>query len=144
MKVHVVDPSAYTPAYDHALCSGLARAGVAVELVTSRFPYGAQPAPDGYTRREAFYGLARGGAGSALRRTLKLAEHVPDMLRYSNRTAPAADLVHFQWLTLPQVDGALLPRGRPLVLTAWTYGLRAFAAIGLSGHDPRRRVLHAG
>ena len=27
-------------------------------------------------------------------------------------------MVHFQWLALPQLDGALLPRGRPLVLTA--------------------------
>jgi len=32
--------------------------------------------------------------------------------------ARAADVVHFQWLTLPQIDGPLLPRGRPLVATA--------------------------
>src|SRR5204863_323667 len=29
-----------------------------------------------------------------------------------------ADVVHFQWLTVPQLDGHLLPRRRPLVLTA--------------------------
>ena len=38
------------------------------------------------------------------------------MLRY-RRAAQAADVVHFQWLALPQVDRFLLP-DRPLVLTA--------------------------
>ena len=47
----------------------------------------------------------------------KLAEHVPDMLSY-RRHARAADLVHFQWLTVQPLDVHLLPRGRPLVLTA--------------------------
>jgi glycosyltransferase involved in cell wall biosynthesis len=48
---------------------------------------------------------------------VKLAEHVPDMLRY-RRAARAADVVHFQWLAVQHVDGRLLPRRRPLVLTA--------------------------
>jgi glycosyltransferase involved in cell wall biosynthesis len=39
------------------------------------------------------------------------------MQRYRG-LARSADVVHFQWLTLPALDGALLPRGRPLVLTA--------------------------
>jgi len=113
VRVHVVDPSAYTPPYDHALCAALARAGVEVDLYTSRFRYAAVPAPDGYARHELFYRHAP----ERLRRAAKLAEHVPDMLRYRRR-ATQADVVHFQWLTLPQLDGALLPRGRPLVLTA--------------------------
>ena len=117
MKVHVVDPSAYTPPYDHALCAALARAGVDVELFTSRFPYGEAPAPDGYVRHELFYRGARGAPASPSRRALKLAAHVPDMLRY-RAAAAAAELVHFQWLALPQIDGWLLPRRRPLVLTA--------------------------
>ena len=117
VKVHVVDPSAYTPAYDHGLCTALAAAGLDVELITSRFPYGTLPAPDGYVRRELFYRAARGAPGSPMRRALKLAEHVPDMVRLG-AGARAADLVHFQWLALPALDGGLLPRGRPLVLTA--------------------------
>jgi glycosyltransferase involved in cell wall biosynthesis len=117
VKVHVVDPSAYTPPYDHALCAALAREGVDVELFTSRFAYGPLPAPDGYERRELFYRSARGAAASRRRRALKLAEHVPDMLRY-RAAARAAELVHFQWLSVPRIDGPLLPRGRPLVLTA--------------------------
>jgi len=129
MRVHVVDPSAYTPPYDHALCRALARAGAEVELITSRFDYGPVAAAEGYVRRELFYGLAhrgdRGGAGAPRTRTriaLKLAEHVPEMLRY-RRLAREADIAHFQWLTVQPLDGRLLPRhgrsGRPkLVLTA--------------------------
>ncbi|HXB64241.1 MAG TPA: glycosyltransferase family 4 protein [Solirubrobacteraceae bacterium] len=129
MRVHVVDPSAYTPPYDHALCRALAAAGAEVELYTSRFAYGQVPPPEGYARHESFYRLAHRtaatGARSRANQALKLAEHVPDMLRY-RREARAADIVHFQWLTVQPLDVHLLPRRRPaaqgirpqLVLTA--------------------------
>ena len=119
LRVDLVDPPAYTPPYDHALAAALGRAGAAVRLVTSPFGYGSVPRPDGYVLQERFYrrAAATGGAGSASRRAVRLAEHVPDMLRY-RRAARDADVVHVQWLTLPQVDAPLLPRGRPLVLTA--------------------------
>jgi glycosyltransferase involved in cell wall biosynthesis len=117
VRVHVVDPSAYTPPYDHALCSALAAAGADVELYTSRFAHGPVAPADGYVRLELFYRLAAHVPGALPRRAVKLAEHVPDMLRY-RRAARAADVVHFQWLAVQHVDGALLPAGRPLVLTA--------------------------
>ncbi len=63
----VVDPSAYTPPYDHALSAALGAAGADVELVTSRFAYGAVPAPDGYRRVEAFYRAARACPAKARR-----------------------------------------------------------------------------
>ena len=116
MRVQVVDPSAFTPPYDHALSAALARAGADVELITSRFAYGSVAAPDGYALREHFYRHARGAAGSRVRSLTKLAEHVPDMLRY-RRVARDADVVHFQWLDVQWLDRLLLPRG-PLVLTA--------------------------
>ncbi len=116
-RIDVVDPSAYTPPYDHALCAALARAGARVRLQTSRFPYGPVPAPDGYERRERFYRRGGGGAGSRRRYAAKLAQHVPDMLAY-RRAATQADVVHFQWLTVQPIDVRLLPRSRPLVLTA--------------------------
>ena len=116
MRVQVVDPSAFTPPYDHALCAGLAREGAEVTLVTSAFAYGAVPAPLGYSVREHFYRGARGGPGSRLRKACKLAEHVPDMLRY-RRVARAAEILHFQWLDLQLLDPYLLPK-RPTVLTA--------------------------
>jgi glycosyltransferase involved in cell wall biosynthesis len=117
MRVHLVDPSAFTPPYDHALSAALAKAGAEVELITSEFAYGAVAPPDGYTPRRIFYSRALGRPGSRLRRAAKLAEHVPDMLRYRRDAAARADVVHFQWLDVPWLDAALLPR-RPLVLTA--------------------------
>jgi glycosyltransferase involved in cell wall biosynthesis len=116
MRVQVLDPSAFTRPYDHALCVALGRAGATVELVTSRFAYGELPAADGYTVRELFYSHATGPPGSRLRRLSKVVDHVPDMVRY-RRLAAGADIVHVQWLTMPLLDIHLLP-SRPLVLTA--------------------------
>ncbi len=118
MRAELVDPSAFTPPYDRALAAALARAGVEVELLTSRFLYGPVPRADGYRVTEHFYRrTARRGLEARGRMGLKLAEHVPDMLRY-RRHAAAADVVHWQWLTVQPLDVALLPRGRPQVLTA--------------------------
>lgn len=124
LSVQLVDPSAFTPPYDHALAGALVRAGARVELVTSRFAYGDVPGAEGYVVDERFYRWMPGRAGSRTRRAAKLVQHVPDMLRYA-RHARAADVVHFQWLTVQPLDVHLLPaarfaRGvpRPLVLTA--------------------------
>ena len=117
LRVDIVDPSAFTPPYDHALAAALARAGAAIRLQTSRFAYAAAPDPEGYARFERFYRRGGGQAGSRRRFAAKLVQHVPDMLRY-RRAAAAADVVHFQWLTIQPLDVHLLPRGKPLVLTA--------------------------
>jgi glycosyltransferase involved in cell wall biosynthesis len=117
MRVHIVDPSAYTPPYDHALCSALAGAGAQVELQTSHFAYGAVAPAENYTRSERFYPLAARLRDPRARRTMKVAEHVLNMLAY-RRAARTADVVHFQWLTVQHLDGHLLPSGRPLLLTA--------------------------
>jgi glycosyltransferase involved in cell wall biosynthesis len=124
MRVDVVDPSAYTPPYDHAFCRALAAAGADVRLYTSRFTYGPVAPAQGYERRESFYRLATRLRRARPRRAVKLAEHVPDMLRY-RRASHAAEVVHFQWLAVQHLDRHLLPRGRsapgahrPLVLTA--------------------------
>src|SRR5918999_4011581 len=118
MRVQLIDPSADVLPYDHALAAALARRGTGVELVTSRFVHGPAPAPDGYEVTRSFYRLATGRAADRkrLRRALKLAEHVPDMLRLRRR-AFSADLLHWQWLWLEPVSARLLPRGRPQVLT---------------------------
>ena len=123
MRIALVDPSAYTPAYDHALAAALAAAGQEVELLTSRFAYAQvsapAPASPAYTTRELFYRHARGRPGSRLRTATKLAGHVPGMvrLRRVTRSGRGADVVHFQWLAVPALDRALLPP-RPKVLTA--------------------------
>ncbi|MBV8220489.1 MAG: glycosyltransferase family 4 protein, partial [Solirubrobacterales bacterium] len=117
MRVHLVDPSAFTLPYDHALATALAGEGADVELITSRFAYGEAPAPDGYTVRERFYRHAFGAPGSRARVAAKLVEHVPDMLRYRSVADRGADVVHFQWLPVQAIDRWLLPR-RPTVLTS--------------------------
>jgi glycosyltransferase involved in cell wall biosynthesis len=118
MRVQLVDPSGDVTPYDHALAAALARRGAEVELVTSRFVHGPIPAEREYEVSEPFYRLAtRFGARSAgLRRALKLAEHVPDMLRYRRR-ARHADVRHYEWLPVERLDAWLIPPARPRVLT---------------------------
>jgi glycosyltransferase involved in cell wall biosynthesis len=117
MKVQLVDPSAFTPPYDRALAAALARAGAAVELLTTRFLYGPVPPAEAYEVDELFYrrSAARGLEARA-RLPFKAAEHLPDMLRL--RRAADADVVHYQWLTAPALDVHLLPPRRPRLLTA--------------------------
>jgi glycosyltransferase involved in cell wall biosynthesis len=117
MRVQLVDPSAFTPPYDRALAAALARAGVEVELLTSRFLYGPVPEPEGFQVRESFYRRsADRGLDAPGRRAFKLAEHLPDMLRL--RRDATADVLHYQWLTVPGLDRRLLPSARPRVMTA--------------------------
>jgi glycosyltransferase involved in cell wall biosynthesis len=118
MRVQIVDPSAFTPPYDRALSAALARAGADVELVTSRFAYGEVAPAEGYAVSERFYRHAVGRPGGRLRQATKLMGHVPGMLRYRSAAAREADIAHFQWLTVQQLDVRLLPRGLPVVLTA--------------------------
>lgn len=112
-----MDPPAYTLPYDHALCDALARRGLDVTLVTSGFHYGEWVVGGSYAVDEAFYSRTPARVHGRLRQASRLVQHVPDMARYARR-ARAADLVHVQWLSLPPIDTHLLPRGRPLVVTA--------------------------
>lgn len=144
VHVRIVDPSAYTPPYDHALCSALARAGDDVTLVTSEFPYGDAPGPDGYAVERGFYRHAVGPAGSRLRQLTKLPQHPCDMWRLA-RSSRKADVLHFQWLPLQSVDLRLLgsrsplPWRGPLVLTAHDVLPREAAA----GQREAQRRLYA-
>jgi glycosyltransferase involved in cell wall biosynthesis len=116
VRVVVADPPAFTPPYDHALGAALARAGADVTLVTSRFRFGAVAEPEGYRRRELFYPLSSRLFGrSRLRLPLKALEHPFGLARLA---ATSADVVHVQWLALPEVDSWLLRHRAPLVLTA--------------------------
>jgi glycosyltransferase involved in cell wall biosynthesis len=117
MRVQLVDPSAFTPPYDRALAGALARHGAEVELLTSRFLYGPVPEADGYRVRECFYRRsAERGLEAPGRRIYHPAEHLRDMRRL--RSELDADVIHYQWLTMPTLDVRLLPPQRPRVLTA--------------------------
>ena len=117
MRVKLVDPSAFTPPYDRALAGALAAAGQEVELITSEFLYGPVPEPDGYEVSECFYRrTAARGLDARGRLPLKLAEHLPDMMRLRKRLD--GDVTHYQWLTVPALDHLLVPRKGPKVMTA--------------------------
>jgi glycosyltransferase involved in cell wall biosynthesis len=116
MRILLADPPAFTPPYDHALASALARAGADVELVTSPFRFGEAPAPDGYRRTELFYPISsRVFRRSRLRIPVKLLEHPIGLARLRRR---GADIVHLQWLAAPELDDRLLRVSAPLVFTA--------------------------
>jgi glycosyltransferase involved in cell wall biosynthesis len=117
MKVQLVDPSAFTPPYDRALAAALARRGAEVELLTSRFLYGPVPEPEGYRVRECFYRRSvERGLEAPGRRAFKAAEHLRDMRGLRGKLN--ADVVHYQWLTMPALDPYLLPDQHPRLLTA--------------------------
>jgi glycosyltransferase involved in cell wall biosynthesis len=109
LRVHVVDPPAYTPPYDRALCAALAAAGVDVKLVTSDFRHGDVPPAVGYPVDERFYRRA----------VPRPVQHVPDMLGYAAaRRRERPDITHWQWASIQELDWALLGRGGAHVLTA--------------------------
>ena len=116
MRVVLADPPAFTPQYDHELASALVRSGLDVELVTSRFRFGTAPEPAGYTRSEVFYPLSsKVFRRSRLRVPLKLLEHPFGM---GWLAAVPRDVVHVQWLAVPQVDDGLFRPRSPAVFTA--------------------------
>ena len=116
MRVQIVDPPAFTPPYDRALCAALASAGADVELITSHFEYAPVAPAQGYRVNELFYRRSTPrGLEAPGRRGLRLAEHVPGMRRLRAH-ADRADVVHLQWLSVPDLDRYLLPP-RPRVFT---------------------------
>ena len=116
VRVTLVDPGAFTIPYDHALASALARRGLDVELVTSRFRFGQVPAPEGYRRRELFYPVSSRLFGrSRLRLPVRAAEHLVGLARLRRLRT---DVLHIQWAPLPPADLRLLPLDGPSVITA--------------------------
>jgi glycosyltransferase involved in cell wall biosynthesis len=126
LRVALLDPPSYSPAYDHHLGAALGHRGHDVELLTAPFAHGDPPVPDGYRRRELFLPLSgrllRRAPRSRLRFLVKGAEYVPSVVRLVRAVnAFRPDVVHVQWVALPRYDLrwlVRLRRARPLVLTA--------------------------
>ena len=111
----LADPPAYTPWYDHELAAALARAGADVEVATTRFRFGELPPPADYRRSERFYPLSSRVPGrSRLRLPLRAVEHLGVL---ASLAAARADVLHVQWLAVPQLDRLLRFRS-PAVFTA--------------------------
>jgi glycosyltransferase involved in cell wall biosynthesis len=134
VRVLLADPPAFTPWYDHALADALERAGASVELATSRFRFGDAPQATSYRRSERFYPVSsRLFARSRLRLPLKAVEHL-EVMRSLALARP--DVLHVQWLALPQLDVRLRFRA-PAVFTAHDLLPRRTA----SRRDLWRRIL---
>jgi glycosyltransferase involved in cell wall biosynthesis len=123
MRIALVDPLAYTPPYDHALAKALAEEGHAVTLLTSRFPHGRAPEPQGYDREELFAPVStRVFRRSPLRLAAKGLEYAPSVRRLRRRIERLdPDVVHVQWLPRPELDLRWLRSvadDRPVVFTA--------------------------
>jgi glycosyltransferase involved in cell wall biosynthesis len=115
VRVALADPPAFTPWYDHELASALARPGVEVELLTSRFRFSELPPAAGYRRVERFYPLSSRFSGrSRARLPLRAAEHLGVVASLSR---VRADVLHLQWCALPQADVRIRFRS-PSVFTA--------------------------
>jgi glycosyltransferase involved in cell wall biosynthesis len=153
VRVALIDPAAYTLPYDHHLASALARRGLEVELVTSRFRFGEPPSADGYSRRELFYPVSsRLFLRSRLRLPLKAAEHVAGLLELR---AVVRDVLHVQWAPLPEVDVRLLPAGPRAAITAhdilprrtagrsdlWRRLYARFGAVVVHSENGRQRLI---
>ena len=121
ISVQVVDPPAFTPPYDRALCGALVDAGLDVELITSRFVHGPVPEARGYLVDERFYRLADriGARHSSLRRLARGLEHVPEMIsfRRASQADGSPDVIHWQWLPVPGIDAHLIGGPQPRVFT---------------------------
>jgi glycosyltransferase involved in cell wall biosynthesis len=115
MRVVVADPPAYTPPYDHALSAALVREGVDVTLLTSRFRFGDVPPAAGFRVDDSLYGLSSHVSSGRARLVAKAAGHPRALVKLA--TTPG-DLVHLQWVALPEADGLALHVRKPLVFTA--------------------------
>jgi len=155
MRVVIADPPAYTPWYDHELAEALARAGADVELATSRFRFADLPPASGYRRVERFYPLSsRLFRRSRARLPLKATEHLGVAASLA-RMKP--DVLHLQWLALPQVDVRMRFRS-PTVFTAhdllprrtaekrelWTRLLRRFDRVVVHTERGREALTELG
>jgi glycosyltransferase involved in cell wall biosynthesis len=155
MRVLLADPPAFTPWYDHQLAAALSRAGADVTLATSHFRFGEAPTPDGYRRQERFYPVSsRVFRRSPLRLPLKAVEHLGVLAELA---AARPDVLHLQWLALPQLDATLHFRS-PAVFTAhdllprrtaghtelWQRLLHKFDAVVVHTEHGRRTLADLG
>jgi glycosyltransferase involved in cell wall biosynthesis len=121
MRIVLIDPGDFTPAYDEELARALHQLGHDVVLIGKH----AGPRSTPYLRRPLFYAALANDWASALPASLvrgfKGAHHVLDMARLIlllRRMQP--DVIHFQWMPLPLIDTAFvgaLRRIAPFVLT---------------------------
>ncbi|ELZ45673.1 group 1 glycosyl transferase [Halorubrum distributum JCM 9100] len=105
-RVAVIDPSNFTPPYNHHLCEGLADTGWEVKLFTSGETNWTS---ENYERVLAFYPLTEERVVDVLPERIRVigkgTEHIIGMFQLIQRLNQwDPDIIHFQWLPLPVVD----------------------------------------
>lgn len=119
MKVAVIDPSGFTPPYNHHLCQALGKQDCTVRLITSG---STQWKPDSYERISLFYEFSSQITNPPrLRLGIKAIEHASDMAKlpiYLRKWNP--DIIHFQWLPVPPFDQFIIPLFRRIAPTVLT------------------------
>ncbi|WP_175542273.1 glycosyltransferase family 4 protein [Natrinema hispanicum] len=121
----MLDPSAFTPPYDHHLCRGLSTVGCDLTLYTTRSDYHLWDGERAYDWIEYFYRatntLYSDRDGLPGRTAVKGIEHVIDMTRFIRKAwSLDPDVIHIQWTPVPVVDQwflQALARVAPLVFT---------------------------
>ncbi|MEM4451317.1 MAG: glycosyltransferase [Nitrososphaerota archaeon] len=121
MRIVIIDPSGFTPPYDHCLATALAHQGCRVVLATTRMLMGPWAQDTIYERWEHFYRISSRITQPKIRTYLKGCEHPFDMGRLLRRLRHwKPDVIHFQWIPIPIVDRLFLREFRkmaPLILT---------------------------
>jgi glycosyltransferase involved in cell wall biosynthesis len=115
MRVVIADPPAYTPPYDYALAAALARQGLDVGLLTSRFRFGAVPPAAGFDVDESLYRLSTRPGSHRGRLAAKALGHPRALAKLATARC---DVLHLQWSAAPEADTWLLRPRAPVVFTA--------------------------
>jgi len=118
----MLDPSGFTPPYDHHLCQGIQSQQWDVNLLTSP-DWHTEERDINYEVTEFFYNLSHqiSIGGDRFHKFSKGFEHMIDMgrvVQYLRKMSPR--VVHFQWLPLPIIDVSyikLINKISPTVLT---------------------------
>ena len=122
----MVDASCFSLPYDYSLCDELSRKGCRVFLARSEFLAGEwSRAASTFETWNHFYRLShrkkRAGFFAPIWRLIKAAEHLGDMRQFVTRMRELRpDVIHFQWLPVPLLDGVYLRElstVAPLVVT---------------------------
>jgi glycosyltransferase involved in cell wall biosynthesis len=122
----VVDASCFSLPYDYSLCDALGNQGCRVFLARSEFQAERwDRAGSTFETWNHFYPFShrkkRRGVFAPLWKLVKAAEHLVDMRQFVSRMRELRpDIIHFQWLPVPMLDGLYLrqlSQVAPLVLT---------------------------
>jgi len=109
MKIAIIDPSCFTPQYDHALCNAISNQGCEVIFFGSRYLYEEFYFRSNYIKTNLFYNftnrLYHNKPNGFLRAEIKGIEHLKNMYElksFLKKIKPS--IIHFQWMPLPFVD----------------------------------------